>query len=100
MLATTIATFPLNAIVAFCNIISAQFPSPPPHHSKWWCHLQMAIMTWMTKQDEGSEGESTTITMARRLIELHDKFKNDPHSAKIKFKMLARRLDLRSKINI
>lgn len=100
MLATTIAKFPLNAIEAFCEVISAQFPSPPPHRSKWWRDLLMAIMEWMKKQDEYPPEESTTTTMARKLIKLHGNFKDDLESDKIKFKMLARRLDLRSKISI
>ena len=100
LLAKTIAKFPPNAVEAFCNVISAQFPSPPPQPSKWWRYLQMTIMTWMNKQDEDPQGESTTIILARELIKLHDDFKDDPNSNKIKFKMLARRLDLRSKIKI
>lgn len=92
MLATQIAEYPEDAFIAFK--LELQCTLEPPKDILKWCVLTSAITNWMIGC---SHKESTKKVMAKILIKLHDNFKNRLDRNKIRFKELARRLDLQSK---
>lgn len=93
MLATQIATYPEDAVQCFKQELDCTTGAPPKDTLKW-CVLSNAITQWMI---HSPHKESTKKKMAKILVKLHEKFKNTTDSDKIRFKELARRLDLQSK---
>ena len=93
MLATQIATYPEDAVQHFKQELDCT-TEPPPKDTLKWCVLSNAITHWMI---HSHHKESTKKKMAKILVKLHEKFKKSPDSDKIRFKELARRLDLQSK---
>ena len=93
MLATQIATYPEDAVQHFKQELHFTTELAPKHTLKW-CVLSNAITHWMIHYPHK---ESTKKKMAKILVKLHEKFKNTPDHDKIRFKELARRLNLQSK---
>lgn len=92
MLATQIAEYPEDAFIAFK--LELQCTLEPRKDTLKWCVLTNAITTWMIGC---THKESTKKVMAKILIKMHQKFKNRHDHNIIRFKELARRLDLQSK---
>ena len=93
MLATQIATYPEDAVQHFKQELDYT-KEPKPKDTLKWCVLSNAITHWMI---HSPHKESTKKKMAKILVKLHEKFKTTPDRDKIRFKELARRLDLQSK---
>ena len=92
MLATQIAEYPEDAFRAFKLELNCTLE--PLKDTLKWCVLTSAISTWMI---DCTHKESTKKVMAKILIKMHEKFKNRSDRNIIRFKELARRLDLQSK---
>jgi hypothetical protein len=66
----------------------------PDDKSKWWCVIMEVVARWIMEPHK----ESTKKKMAVILIGLHERYKKESFSSgkKVRFKKLARELDLQT----